>query len=115
MSAKDFTWCRLYLSNITALINRKDIRSVRKWCIENNLTIHRDGSGEFVYKTEFELAYDMPLINSLRIKHPEDWKKYYALYKSGKAYETISFNERVPHKKVYKPKGKIAAKIFDRS
>lgn len=97
------------------MINRKDIRSARKWCSKNNLSVHRDCTGELVYHPEFELAYDMPLIISLRAKHPENWEKYYTLYKSGKAHEAVSFIEKKPQTKSYKPKGEITAKIFDRS
>ncbi|WP_277014092.1 hypothetical protein [Flavobacterium lindanitolerans] len=98
------------------MINRRDTRSARKWCSKNNLNIYRDCSGEFVFQTEFDLAYDMPLINALATKHPEDWKEYYSLYKSGATYETINLVGGKTHKnKNYKLKGEIARKIFDRS
>ena len=109
------TCSRLYLSHIPKLINRKDIRSARKWCSKNSLKIYKDCSGEFVYQTDFDLAYDMPLINDLRKKYQENWTVCYALYKSGKAYESLDFSRLAPQPTSYKPKGKIARKLLDGS
>lgn len=106
---------RIYISQVKTLINRKDVRSARNWCKKNKVTVHKDCSGEFVYKTDFDLAYDMPLINDLRKKYQENWKACYALYKSGKAYESLDFSAASPQPKTYKPKGKISKKLLDGS
>lgn len=106
---------RVYLSSLKSLINRKDLRSIRKWCKKNNLCVYKDSSGEFVYQTEFELAYDMPLISSLCARYKDEWKKYYKLYKDGNTFEAINFIGDNVRPKPYQPKGKITKKIFDAS
>lgn len=104
---------RIYISQFKNLINRKDTRSARNWCSKNNVTIHKDCSGEFVYKTDFELAYDMPLIKDLKKRYRDNWKECYVLFKNGKAYEALEFNTDSARSKSYSPKGKLAKKLLD--
>lgn len=110
-----FPCSRIYISNLKSLLNRKDLRSIRNWCKKNHLHTYKDTSGEFVYQTEFELAYHSPLIKALSLKHPTDWKEYYKLYKSGNAYEIIQFIGGTSPTKSYMPKGKITTKLFEKS
>ena len=57
---------RMYLNELFFLINRKDKRSVRSWCLKNHLQTYKDSSGEFVMKEDFELVYNLPLIKNLK-------------------------------------------------
>ena len=68
----------MYLNELSSLINRKDKRSVRSWCLKNHLLVYKDSSGEYVIKEEFELAYNMPLILNLKAKYGESWVDYYS-------------------------------------
>lgn len=103
---------RIYLNQLSFLINRKDKRSVRMWCLKNYLQIYKDSSGEFVIENEFELAYNMPLINDLKLKYRENWVFYYEAYKKGKLYELLDLKEDSKQITGYKPKGKLSSKLF---
>lgn len=111
----NFPCSRIYLTELSALIKRKDKRSIRKWCKTNSLQFYKDCSGEFVFKSEFDLAYDMPLIKSLKVKFGDLWKDYYRLHKCGNVYESIDLGNIQKIKKAYVPRGKIATKIFEDS
>lgn len=103
---------RIYLNELFFLINRKDKRSVRAWCLKNHLQIYKDSSGEFVINSEFELAYNMPLINNLKLKYDEKWVFYYEAYKQGTLYELLDLKEDSKQIIAYKPKGKLSSKLF---
>ena len=107
---------RKYLSDLLPLINRKDIRSARKWCLKNHLFIYKDSSGEFVNEREFELTYNLPVISKLKEQYNENWRDYYNLYQTGKLHEGLLKSPSSTHqKRNYNPKGKLSAKIFGES
>ena len=105
---------RMYLSNLSNLINRKDKRSIRTWCIKSHLPIYRNSSGEFVNENEFELAYNMPLIKELKLKHGDSWIEYYEAYNKDELYKILDLNttNAIKEKTGYVPKGKLSAKLF---
>lgn len=102
---------RIYLKELSSLINRKDKRSVRTWCSKNHLQIYKDSSGEFVIKEEFGLAYNMPLIMNLKAKYGESWVEYYKLYENGELYKILEISKS-SNKRSYVPKGKLSTKLF---
>ena len=103
----------MYLSMIARLINRKDIRTVKKWCKQNHLKIQKDSSGEFLYKNDFDLAFDMPLINELKLKYGDNWEDYYHAYKNDELHKMLdSPKSRDVQETGYIPKGKLSSKLF---
>lgn len=106
---------RIYLSDLSSLVNRKDKRSIRIWCIKNHLEIYKDSSGEYVNEKEFELVYNMPIIIKLSAKYGESWEGYYDAYKNEELYKILDFETAKTEKKGYEPKGKLSSKIFGRS
>jgi hypothetical protein len=107
---------RIYLKSIGALINRKDIRSIRKWCNSHNLFIYRDFSGEFIYKNEFELANDKPLIQRLQERFKENWLMYYQAYSRNELYLMLEndFTSKIETRS-YQPRGRLAVQIMNKS
>ncbi|KAF2511800.1 hypothetical protein E0W72_05700 [Flavobacterium arcticum] len=92
------------------------MRSIRKWCVKNQLPIYRDSSGEFVNEKEFELAYNLPIILRLKNQFGDYWQDYYELYLNGKLHEAITLKPPTSKKNIsYTPKGKLTAKIFGES
>ncbi|MFZ4680628.1 MAG: hypothetical protein ACOYLP_10720 [Flavobacterium sp.] len=104
---------RMYLSDLVTLINRKDKRPVRTWCKKNNVPIFKDCSGEFVYRNDFELANDLPLILHLKSKYGNDWEQYYQAYLQNALYKIIDFKSDSKKQTGYVPKGSISRKIFN--
>ena len=104
---------RIYLLQIAKLINRKDARPARTWCEKNNVNVYKDSTGEFVYRSEFELANDMQLIINLKLVYGKDWEQYYEAHLKGELYKLLQFSIDKPNKeKGYTPKGKISKKLF---
>lgn len=107
---------RKYLAELSPFINKKDVRSIRKWCVKNRLPIYKDSSGEFVNETEFELIYNLPILSRIKENYGDNWHDYYEAYQNKELYR---FLEVLPSsgtkKQHYKPKGKLASKFFDGS
>ena len=103
---------RMYLTELVALINRKDKRPVRTWCKKNNVTIFKDCSGEFVYRNDFELANDLPLILHLKSKYGNDWEQYYQAYLQNALHKIIDFKSDIKKQSGYVPKGNISKNLF---
>lgn len=101
---------RIYLSNLSSLINRRDKRSIRKWCEKSHLKVYKDCSGEFVLETEFEFIYNKPLIDNLKKKYGENWLEYFNTYTKGELYLMLDKTEKkiAPN---YVPKGNISQKF----
>jgi hypothetical protein len=102
---------RIYLNNLSCLLNRKDKRSIRTWCSKNHVNIYKDTSGEFVIQNEFELAYNMPLIKDLKKKHGDYWIDYYEAYNKGDLHKILDLNTK-KETAGYVPKGKLSIKLF---
>lgn len=105
---------RRYLSELCPLINKKDIRSVRKWCKKNHLHIYKDSSGDFVNENEFEIAYNLPIIVNLKKTYGDNWQEYYEIYQNKELHKVVHIKSPLK-KSSYKPKGTIASKFFEGS
>ena len=107
---------RTYIKSIGELIGRKDLRSIRRWCVKNHLQIYKDYSGEFVIENDLELAFEKPLILRLKEKCGDAWIDYYQAYKKNELINMLDFGCDTKNvKSDYIPKGKFAAKISRKS
>jgi hypothetical protein len=104
---------RIYIKEIGPRINRRSPETIKRWCSESNVYIHKDCSGEFVYKNDFELAYAMPLILRLKNTHGDNWRKVYDAYLKNELPNLVAFKEDVSkYKRGYQPKGNIGKKLI---
>jgi hypothetical protein len=103
---------RVYLNDMREMINKKDIRSIRKWCAMNNLNIYKDMTGEYTFQSEFELAYHLPLIKRLQKDYGDDWQTVFDAYKDGNVYSLLDFTNNGSSS--YKPSGSITSKLMNR-
>ncbi|WP_149206062.1 hypothetical protein [Flavobacterium johnsoniae] len=107
---------RMYLDKMSKLINKKDIRTAKKWCKKNHLKLYKDSSGEFAYQNDFDLAFDMPLINELKLKHGDNWEDYYHAYNKNELHKILDSPQSAKVEKTgYVPKGKLSSKLFGES
>lgn len=72
---------RIYLQDVLLKINKKDIRSVIKWCEDNDVNVFSDSSGRFIIVSEFEFAYDRPIIDLYKKRFGGSWLNVYSLAK----------------------------------
>ena len=69
----------LNLTEAKALLNYRDIRSVLKWCEDNDVFVIEQGNTKVVNLAEFILAFYKPFI--LHLKHSkENWKELLMSY-----------------------------------
>lgn len=73
----------LLIYELQILLGYSDNRSVRDWCIQENVLIVKRGKNEMVFECEFKLAYELPFINKLKNKFGDGWDQVYNLYKDG--------------------------------
>lgn len=97
---------------MTGLLNRKDIRSIRKWCNKHQVSIYKDTTGEFVYESEFELAYNLPLIIQLKSTHGDEWEQVYEAHQN-KTLHTM-LEDTKASQSAYKPMGKVTSKLMSK-
>lgn len=104
---------RIYLKDIGPRINKKTPDTIKRWCKDSNVIIYKDSSGEFVFKNDFDIAYNMPLILQLRRNHGENWSKVYNAYIKGELHNLITFKEDInKYQSGYKPKGSVGKKLI---
>lgn len=99
---------RLYLTDIVKhnLLNRTDIRTIRKWCKEYAVTILKDISGEYLIQQEFDLAYNAPVIANLKKKHGKEWQTVYPYYINNDLYKLVDIQSKATTNTArYIPKG----------
>jgi hypothetical protein len=59
------------LKEIGEEINLRNEKSIRNWVISRGLTIHKVSSKSFIYRIEYELNIDKPLVIELRKKNQQ--------------------------------------------
>ena len=67
----------LTLKQIGDEINLRNQKAIRKWLIDRGITIHKLSSKTYVYKIDFDLHSDKPLVMNLRRTNPRNWKEMY--------------------------------------
>ena len=94
---------RIYLPDVLLKINKKDIRSALKWCEDNYVNIFSDKSGKFIIQSEFELAYNRPIIELYKKRYGDQWLQVYNLSKENNLHLLESSDDSYKSKNSYKP------------
>lgn len=70
------------LKEISRILGFKDVRTVRKWCIKNEVQILNDpgNRGKYVITAEFEAARYRQMIHYLKGKHGKKWRDALTAY-----------------------------------
>ncbi|MBA3987312.1 MAG: hypothetical protein H0X63_12260 [Flavobacteriales bacterium] len=103
---------RVYLNEIAKRINRKDLRTARKWCKKNHVALYSDSGTEYVIKNDFDLAFNLPLILNLKVLYGDKWEQVYQAYNNDELHNILEMNQNIQNNNQrYIPQGKIAKKI----
>ena len=94
---------RIYLHDVLLKINKKDIRTAVRWCEENDVNVFSDTSGKFIIRSEFELAYNRPIIELYKNKYGAEWLKVYNLSKENNLHILESSDNSSKSTNSYKP------------
>ena len=94
---------RIYLYDVLLKINKKDIRTAIKWCEDNDVTVFSDKSGKFIIQSEFEFAYNRPIIERYKKRYGDQWLKVYNLSKENNLHLLESSDDSSRSNNSYKP------------
>lgn len=94
---------RIYLHDVLSKINKKDIRTAVRWCEENDVNVFSDTSGKFIIRSEFELAYNRPIIEVYKKKYGDQWLKVFNLSKENNLQILESSDNSSKSTNSYKP------------
>ena len=94
---------RIYLHDVLLKINKKDIRTAVRWCEENDVNVFSDTSGKFIIRSEFELAYNRPIIEVYKKKYGDQWLKVFNLSKENNLHILESSDNSSKSTNSYKP------------
>jgi len=72
----------LTMQEVAEKLKIKKIDIAKRWCFDNNITILKLGNKKVVTEYDFRLAYEKPIIDNLKQKHPDNWETYYSAYNS---------------------------------
>ena len=62
------------MSEVGERIKLKDSEAVKKWCVANDVTVHKLSNRDYVYRIDLEYTIGKPFVSDLKKKHPEQWK-----------------------------------------
>lgn len=99
---------RIYLQDLLGKINKKDIRTAKKWCDDNDVNVFTDKSGKFVIRSEFDLAYNRPIIEMFKKRYGNNWLKVYDLAKENNLHLLEPSNNAPESNLNYKPTSREA-------
>ena len=94
---------RIYLHDVLLKINKKDIRTAIKWCEDNDVTVFSDKSGKFIIQSEFDFAYNRPIIELYKKRYGDQWLKVYNLSKENNLHLLESSDNSSRSNNSYKP------------
>ena len=99
---------KINIKEVMNALHVADIRTAIKWCKKKNILILKFGKETYVNMIDFDLAIDRPFIESLRLKHPGNWKEIYSAHKNGDYLSIIeqSFQEETIKEVKYVAPGK---------
>lgn len=94
---------RIYFHKVLPKINKKDIRTAIKWCEDNYVNVFSDKSGKFIIQSEFDLAYNRPIIELYKKRYGDQWHKVYNLSKKNNLHLLESSDNSSRSNNSYKP------------
>ena len=94
---------RIYLHDVLPKINKKDIRTATRWCEENDVNVFSDTTGKFIIQSEFEFAYNRPIIERYKKRYGDQWLKVYNLSKENNLHLLESSDNSSKSTNNYKP------------
>jgi hypothetical protein len=67
----------LTINEVSSKIKRKDFDSTKRWLINKNIKIHKDGKQLFVYEIDVDVEIDKIKVKELQVQFPNSWQEIY--------------------------------------
>lgn len=81
------------------LLSVKSSETVRKWCLDNDVTIYSEHNRRFMCRIEFMTALEKPFIESLKMKYGDEWRKAYQVMGTNDPAEVYEFHDHKRERK----------------
>jgi hypothetical protein len=62
------------MSEVGERIRLRDSEATKKWCVDNDVTVHKLSKKDYVYRIDLEYTIGKPFVSDLQKKHPSNWK-----------------------------------------
>ncbi len=63
------------MSEVAERISLKDSEAAKRWCLSNDITVHKLSKKDFVYEFDLEYHTSKPFVFDIQRRHPNDWKE----------------------------------------
>jgi hypothetical protein len=74
-------------------INTKDLESIKRWLLKNNICIYKLTKQNCVYEIDVDCAIDKIRVRDLRNQYPNDWEKLYKkIARDNSVYEMVVYS-----------------------
>ena len=70
------------MQQVADRLNVKSTDTAVRWCYKNKLAIFNIAGKNQVAEYDFKLAYEKPLVDSLKNRYKDKWQEVYAAYAS---------------------------------
>ncbi len=62
------------MAEVSERIKLTDSEATKKWCVNNDVTVHKVSNKDYVYRIDLEYTIGKPFVSDLQKKHPQNWK-----------------------------------------
>lgn len=73
MNNSFFPLAVLTMAEVGKRIKLRDSEATKKWCVTNNIPLHKISKKDCVYQIDLEYTIGIPFVSDLKKKHPQSW------------------------------------------
>lgn len=82
-----------HLDEIVAQFPFRTISSFKKWCKKNGVVVIDHDDIPFVYTSEFEVAFNRPYLERLKLKYPNNWQPLFESILKNEYSKIVQYTE----------------------
>ncbi|MFV8466701.1 hypothetical protein [Flavobacterium sp. LB1P62] len=80
----------LTLDEVGVMVKIRDVESIKRWLIKNNIEIHKFSRINYVYKIDVDCVIAKPFVLGLKLKYPNNWEQMFMkIAKDDFVYEMV--------------------------
>jgi hypothetical protein len=80
----------LTLDEVGVMVKIRDVESIKRWLIKNNIEIHKFSRINYVYKIDVDCVIAKPFVLGLKLKYPNNWEQMFKIIaKDDFVYEMV--------------------------
>lgn len=67
----------LTLDEVGVMVKIRDVESIKRWLMKNNIQIHKFSRINYVYKIDVDCVIAKPFVLGLKLKYPNNWEQMF--------------------------------------